>query len=186
MLNTDHWAGAAVEQEVVDTIADLAATLECLGHTIVPVPQPVDFDQLNSTWDALFRRWIAVDVARAVAETGREPGPDNLEGPTLGTLRAASRLTVDDITTAQVTQGEITRRLESDLADVDVLLCPTLGRSRIPLGKVAGDVDLGDSDITELDLFPYTYLFNVTGWPAMSVPAAGSSGIRKFQKCGSL
>lgn len=173
-LNTDHWAGAAVEREVVDATERVAAILESLGHTVVPVDTPVEMDQLNGTWNALFRRWVAADVAHVASETGREPGPDNLEGPTLAALQAASRLTVADVTAAQVAQGEITSRLEHATAEVDVLLCPTLGRSRIPLGQVAGEFDPADSEVTELDLFPYTYLFNVSGWPALSVPAGSS------------
>jgi Asp-tRNA(Asn)/Glu-tRNA(Gln) amidotransferase A subunit family amidase len=73
-----------------------------------------------------------------------------------------------------VTQGEITQRLERELAGVDVLLCPTLGRARIPLGKIAGELKTEDLEVTDGELFPYSYPFNVVGWPSLSLPGGRS------------
>jgi Asp-tRNA(Asn)/Glu-tRNA(Gln) amidotransferase A subunit family amidase len=90
---------------------------------------------------------------------------------TLAAIEAAAALTVHDVTIAQVTQGRIADRLRTDMADHDVLLTPTLGRPAIPLGRVGGAVEsMGEYLRRNDELMPYSYLFNVTGWPALTVP----------------
>ncbi|NOX31873.1 MAG: amidase, partial [Actinobacteria bacterium] len=52
----------------------------------------------------------------------------------------------------------------------------TLGRSTIPLGQLAGEgTDLDDYIRLNDEIFPYSYLFNVTGWPSISVPGQMSA-----------
>jgi amidase len=175
-VNTDHWAGYPEDRAVTVAVERIATLLEERGHRIGPVAQPADHDQLNATWDGLFRRWTAADIAAVATATGRRIGPEYLERPTLAALRSLDHLTVADVTTAQKIQGDITMRLERELAGIDVLLVPTLGRGRIPLGKLAGDAKSTQSEATDAEYFPYTYLFNLTGWTAMSLPA-GFSGV---------
>jgi amidase len=75
------------------------------------------------------------------------------------------------VTRAQITQGQITRRLELSMSSFDVLLTPTLGRPTIPLGKLAGEVESMDEYLRLNDeTFPFSFLFNVAGWTALSLP----------------
>ena len=72
---------------------------------------------------------------------------------------------------AQIEQGRITHDLHTALADHDVILTPTLGRPSIPLGWVDGGVEPFDEYLTRnSELFPYSFLFNVTGWASLAVP----------------
>ena len=59
----------------------------------------------------------------------------------------------------------------------DALLTPTLGRTRIPLVKVSGEVeDLDEYLRTNVEIFCYSFLANVSGWPALSVPVGHLDG----------
>jgi amidase len=176
-ISTDHWAGAVPDPEVVAATEAVAALLEELGHRVTPVDPPLDAELLAGTWHALFSRWVAHDVTTVAQLTGRPPGPDTLEPVTLAAIEAAAALTVHDVTIAQVAQGRIADRLRTDMADHDVLLTPTLGRPTIPLGHVGGDVASMGEYLRRNDvLMPYSYLFNVTGWPALTVPAGWAEG----------
>jgi len=169
-LSTTHWAGFDDDAEVVTATRSAANQLAAAGHKLIEVDPPVDYDQLMETFSALFHRWLVSDVDRFVS-MGRDAGPATLEPLTLAALEHLHGLTVVDISAAQVAQGAITARLERDLSDVDILLTPTLGRSTIPLGQLAGEgTDLDTYIRLNDESFPYSYLFNVTGWPSISVP----------------
>jgi len=176
---TDQWSSHPEDPEVVDAVLAAARVWEGNGHHVTTVGPPVDHATVMSTWHALFSRWILRDAERASAATGRSINLNHVEPMGMRSIEAARRLDVDDITRAQDTQGLVTEHLRRFMEPFDVLVTPTLGRAVIPLGEVAGDVDsmhryLDDSDA----LMPYNYLFNVTGWPALSAPMGrGQTGV---------
>ncbi len=173
-LNTEHWAGVAVEPAIVDATLAAADRLRAAGHDVIEVAAPLDYDKLMSTFLVLFHRWILHDVDRLVAAGGVE-GPDTLEPLTRQVLKRLRAMTVEEITAAQVVGGEVTIELENAMRGFDALLTPTLGRSEIPIGVLAGDVEDYDEYIRLNDeIYAYSYLFNVSGWPSVSVPFATS------------
>ncbi len=178
-LNHDHWAGEPVDPDVVAVVDDLATRLTQLGHRVRPVEAPVDIEQLMSTWYTTFWRWVAADVDALCAATGRPADSTTLEPMTLQALGEVALLGVADITRSQVTMGEVTHQLATAMAPYDVLLTPTLGRATIPLHTIAGPVDdLDTYTAVDVATFPYNYLFNVAGWPSLSVPAGtGPTGL---------
>ncbi|MGF1599233.1 MAG: amidase [Acidimicrobiales bacterium] len=175
-IDTSHWAGALPDPRVVEWTEAAALALEAAGHAVVVVPTPIDDERLMTTWHPLFSRWVAAEAGALAAATGRPLDATTLEPVTLAVLEAVAALTVDDVTTAQVEQGRITHDLARALADVDVLLTPTLGRAAIPLDHVGGDVVPIDRYLERNSaLFPYSFLFNVTGWPALAVPVPSAA-----------
>ena len=174
-VNTEHWAGMAEDADVVRVTNAAADALRRRGHTVETVPVPVDYQKLMDTFLPLFHRWIVLDVDRMV-RNGAVEGPDTLEPMTraaLEHLRAMSHAEVDG---AYVAQGEITMRLERELAPFDALLTPTLGRARIPIGELTGSVtDMDEYLRLNDEIFAYNYLFNVSGWPSMSVPTGAAA-----------
>ena len=176
-ISTDHWAGRPIDAAVVEVAEATGKLLESFGHSVSPVAQPLAHHEVNSTWHALFTRWVAADVAALVLATGRAADETALEPLTILALEAADQLTVLDISNAQLTQGRLTHRLGQALADIDVLLTPTLGRVEIPLGSIAGEVESFDDyfDLNDM-LFPYSYPFNIAGWPSLTIPGGRSKG----------
>ncbi len=169
-ISTAHWAGYPPDPAVVAATEAAARTLEAAGHEVVEIPAPLDNDQLMSTFLALFSRWVLHDVEQLVA-AGAVESDDTLEPLTRKVLGVLRRMTSAEVMAAEVVAGEVTMRLETELDSFDALLTPTLGRVRIPIGETIDAVDDMDRFIAITDeLFPYSYLFNVSGWPSMSVP----------------
>jgi amidase len=170
-MNTDHWSGADEDEEVVAATRGTANRLRSLGHEIVVVPPPVDYEKLMGTFLALFHKWIVHDVDRLVASGGVE-SDETLEPLTRRALARLRRLTMEETLEAEVAGGELTMDLERAMEGFDLLLTPTLARSEIPIGVLAGDVDDYDEYLRlNNEVFAYNYLFNVSGWPSMSIPA---------------
>lgn len=176
-LSTDHWAGEDVEPAVVEWTERAAATLESAGHAVEVVSVPITDERLMATWNAGFSRWVARDVADLAERTGRPIDETTLEPTTLLVVEAVEKLTVDRITSAQIDMGRITHDLGASLAGFDAILTPTLGRSSIPLDHVHGEIVPFDDYLERNSaLFPYSYLFNVTGWASLAVPVPNPSG----------
>jgi amidase len=170
-VDTAHWAGRPPDATVVAATKAAARRLEAAGHLVEPVRSPVTDEWLMETWDALFSRWVAHDVDVLAAHTGRPADTSTLEPTTLLAVGAAHRLTVDDVTRAQVAQGRITHTLERHLTGYDALLTPTLGRPTVPLDHVHGFVTPFATYLERnSELFPYSYLFNVAGWASLAIP----------------
>ncbi len=171
-LSLDHWAGHPNDPAVTAAVKATAEALAQLGHRVEPVARPFDYEQLMSTWFPLFGGGVADAIARVAASTGRPPNGDNLEPNTLRTLEAVAGLTPQDLTDAAANRAAVTADLAAGFEAYDVLLTPTLDRPVIPLGRMAGDA-LIDTYLADGDeWFDRLYLANVTGWPAVSLPAA--------------
>ncbi len=173
-LSTDHWAGGShqVDSEVVAAVVGFAGRLADAGHEVVRIDPPVDYEQLGSTWHALFSRWVAADVVAMAARHQRPIDATTLEPITLKVLEEVERLTEADVAEARKTRAELTADLERHLEGFDVLVTPTLATTAIPLHHVDGDSCGLDTYLDRNDaIMPFNYLFNVTGWPALSVPA---------------
>ena len=172
-LSTEHWAGSAPDGRVIEATELAAAALRADGHDVVHVPAPVLDERLRTVWDPLFTRWVAHDVRNMAQHTRRPVDDSTLEPTTLLAVESGEWLSAADVTSAQIEQGRITHDLHSALAEFDAILTPTLGRDRIPLDWVGGDVEPIETYLQRnSELFPYSFLFNLTGWASLAVPLA--------------
>lgn len=170
-LSLDHWAGGTTEPAVRQAVEAAAGALEAAGHTVEPIGRPFSYEQLMATWFPLFGLGIAELIHATAARTGRPAVGPNLEPNTLEMLERVAALPAGARSEALVTGELVTVDLEVNLGGFDALLTPTLDRAVVPLGRMAGscpmDRYLADGD----EWFSRLYLANVTGWPALSVPA---------------
>ena len=84
----------------------------------------------------------------------------------LGGLAPPSKLAVEELTLAIERLDQIRSRLLGYLHDVDVIVCPVQPGPATPHGTTnTPEFFRGDS---------YSNVFNLTGWPAASVPGARS------------
>jgi len=170
-LSLDHWAGGTTEPAVREAVEATARALEAAGHTVEPIGRPFSYEQLMSTWFPLFGLGIAELIQTTAARTGRPAAAPNLEPNTLEMLERVAALPAGARSEALVAGELVAVDLELHLAGFDALLTPTLDRAVVPLGRMAGscpmDQYLADGD----QWFDRLYLANVTGWPALSVPA---------------
>ena len=175
-VSTTHWGGANPDPDVVAVTEAAASRLEQLGHNVVEVDPPLDYDRLMETWFPLFCRPIVHDVEWLCRRLGREANEETVEPATRAVLRRVGELTRADLAGSVELRARITQRLHDDLSGHDMILTPTLGRSIIPVHKVGGDVaDVDEYLRLNNEIFCYNYLFNVTGWASMSIPVAVSS-----------
>ncbi|MEZ5408660.1 MAG: amidase family protein [Acidimicrobiales bacterium] len=175
-LSLGHWAGGTTEPAVTAAVEATARNLEAAGHTVEPIGRPFSYEQLMSTWFPLFGLGIAELIHATAARTGRPAAAPNLEPNTLEMLERVAALPPRARSGALVTGELVAADLEANLAGFDALLTPTIDRAVVPLGRMAGscpmDPYLADGD----EWFDRLYLANVTGWPALSVPAPVTPG----------
>ncbi len=172
-LSTEHWAGAphVVDPDVVAAVESAAHKLSAFGHDITPIAAPVDNELLGTTWHTLFSRYVAADAQRVAAAAGRSLDASMLEPVTLAVLEAVDALTDADVVTALTNRDLITADLQKAMSTFDVLITPTLAQAEIPFRYVDGVHPTLDEYLDRNDqIMPFSYLFNVSGWPALSIP----------------
>jgi amidase len=161
-VSTDPQCAAAVER-MVALCADL-------GHELVPLPLDVDAGTAAAANGTLMAASLANTVDRRLAELGRELRDDDLEPFTHVLLEHGRTLTAAQLVEALRVAQETGWRLGAAFGAVDLLLTPTVARRTPPLGLL--DMTRPESLYEHgLSFSSYTSIFNLTGMPAMSVPA---------------
>ncbi len=167
--------GTALHPDCEAAVRDAAALCEDLGHEVEEAAPAYDAERLwkgVTTVLSVGTAWALEDWSRrtgrklaagdfeafiwAFAEKGREVGaPEYL-------------LVVQDI-------QRITRDIARFFEGSDVFLTPTLGRPPVSLGTFVMPEGASADEAVEVrrrtaTFSPFTYIFNATGQPAMSVP----------------
>ena len=170
-VSVDHWMGSTPDPQVVDATMRIAELIEAAGHMVTSIPPPVDPASLGDSWTTSFLHFIRADVLSLAESTGRPVDSTMLEPMTLAAVEAVGTLTPQLRAASVKARQDAVVRLTKDLHDFDVVLNPTLGRTAIPLDWVNGEVAPADYFIRNDEIFPYNYVFNLAGWPSVSVPA---------------
>lgn len=163
--------GGAVHRDCIAAVRQAADLCAELGHELVEVEPRVDGAALENDFFALYTVAASSRIAEWVRWVGREPEPDELEPLTWAVREEGLRQSaVDHVLTVQRLQRAARRILEM-FETVDVWLTPTLAEPPAPLGYFDPPPD---DPLAPLDLdarfSPFTWIANVTGQPAMSVP----------------
>lgn len=166
--------GRPVSQDVrqafdaaVATLAQQGATVESFdgdGFLVEPVWRAIN----HTVWRARFQALVDRDPSqfsetfkRQVASAADVSGVDYLE--------------------AMFTRTALFKRVQALLQRADFLAMPTLTRSALPLDQdLFGRIDIDGQAYDDLRAhwFPWTMLFNMTGHPAISLPAGfGRDGL---------
>src|SRR5579875_1272811 len=156
-------APEVVDRELRELVGRVAAVLEALGHRVEeggPTTEP-------------FRAPFQVLVA---AGTASYPVRDRscLDPLNAWMMERAERLTAADYVRAVNAIRDHSRRVVAFWDDHDLLLTPTLTQPPPPIGHFAG-VDLEQVNQRCLDWLTFTYPYNCTGQPAISLPVGVSS-----------
>jgi amidase len=124
---------------------------------------------------------IALSVAHAQLLAGRAAGPDDIE-PLSAAMMAQARNTnsIEFLGTMALLQ-QLCRRVVALWADWDVMLMPALAGRPPAIGAISGfgaEADPMDAFDRAVQFAPYAGLFNVTGQPAITIPAGlGPDGL---------
>lgn len=172
---TEPWGGDRPTGAVAAALARAAALCADLGHEVVEarVDLGVSWEEFVRHSSVLWSANIATWVADTAAATGRPVDDSMLEPQTLAVYRTGTALTALDLVRALDTRNAVTRSVVASMADLDLVLTPTLPDVAAPLGTNTTDIDGLDGHGWTARLFahsPFTPWANTAGLPAASLP----------------
>jgi len=167
------------DPEVVHGLHSAAQLLRDLGHEVVddspalPAPDALDI------FLQVFCPGIALGIGLGERLAGRPPDEDEIEPMSRVALELARALPSTGYLTALAQLQLLARGTVAFFADYDLLLTPVLAARPLPIGELHGCGADPLDDLRRSGAFaPYTALFNITGQPAISVPAGfGEDGL---------
>ena len=172
--------GDAVHPEVADAVRRVARALERLGHRVEPAAPEVETIVLLRPALEIVACGTAMSVEARARAIGRAPREDELSPTIRGALEVARGVSGARYLQQLGVLHRISRHVAPFWDRFDVLLTPVLAEPPAVLGRFA----MQDPDFLRYRTgpegtgrySPFTPLANVTGQPAMSVPAGRSSG----------
>ena len=154
-------APASLDPEVRSLIERLAARLEGLGHHVEPAEPVYGFfgTGVLARSSAGLLPWVA-----GVADHSRLD-PRTLDNARLGRLLGRPLLRF-----ARALERPARRQIGSIFRRYDVVLTPTTAQPPLRIGAIDG-LSNWETDKVAVAACPYTWPWNVLGWPALNVPA---------------
>ncbi len=161
--------GAFVDADCIKATKDAAALCADLGHIVEEAEPEFDFDVAQAGFLNVFQANTMANIGRATQ--GRLPAEGQVEPLTRAiAVRGLGLSSADYIHSLQALQRE-TRRIAGFFTGYDVWLTPTLATTPPRLGQFDTNATDVDRWLAKLMAFiPFTFLSNITGQPAMSVP----------------
>ncbi|WP_156757980.1 amidase [Actinokineospora pegani] len=151
----------ALDPEVRAAVVRLARVLRELGHEIVLAEPAYGLIGLN---------FLPRSLGGLNDWHGRVPDPLLLDPRTQDNGRMGGRLRGRALAAAHATLGVFHRRVGRIFDRVDVVLTPTTAQPPLPVGAIDG-LTGWQTDRRIIQACPYSWPWNVLGWPGVSVPA---------------
>ena len=171
-VSSRNYLDVAISREVAQTLQAAASRLEALGHELVEATPPLPDAAMLDLFLTVFGPQIARGIAAAEEAAGHPAADDEIEPLSRAVLERAAAVPSHAYLAAVTALQRLARRIVAFFAGYDMLLTPTLARSPLPIGELHGCGDRPLEDLRRSGTFaPFTALFNVTGQPAISVPA---------------
>jgi len=153
-----------------------ARLLESLGHAVEPVEIPqLDDPALTEAVGGIFSAFVARDLDRWSAALGRAIQPSELEPWNQQMVEIGRTVTAADYIAALERANDYARGLArfwhgDDKPAYDLLLTPQLADLPPRIGVLDPRRDIGELYDTMRGLTGFTFPFNITGQPAISLP----------------
>jgi Asp-tRNA(Asn)/Glu-tRNA(Gln) amidotransferase A subunit family amidase len=170
-ITTDTFNDFPVHPDCIQATEKAGALCEQLGHIVEPASPQFDAEKLDRDYNSIFSICASANVRQRAKMVGKELDPEQFERITWAMMTKAETFSATDY--VQLLNGlhSISREICSFFEDYDLLLTPTLAQPPVPLGHLDMMMDDLDAYVGRLWGFAsFTYQFNVTGQPAMSVP----------------
>ena len=170
-LATAAFNGAPVDQDCIDATMKTAQLCEKLGHIVEPASPSFDAEQMDRDYTHLFAVGATANIRQRAAALDRPIDATGFENVTLAMMERADQLKAADYVQLLNRLHGICRQIGAFFETYDLLLTPTLAQPPVELGHLNMMEDNLDAYADRLWRFAaFTYQFNMTGQPAMSVP----------------
>ncbi len=147
-------------EQVADALGDLGAIVEPMGDDMEPT-EPMWLVVSTALWNARF--------------ADRLPEWRDKMSPTLvRQMSGGGQHTAEMLARANLQRTAIYRKVQSWFDRYDIILMPTLARTALPIQERLFDpIEIEDKVVDSIRKawYPYTHPFNLTGNPAVTLPA---------------
>jgi aspartyl-tRNA(Asn)/glutamyl-tRNA(Gln) amidotransferase subunit A len=160
-------ANTVIDSQVLDLSERAAITLNELGATVEPMDddlepvEPAWFAYASAMWNARFSDQL--------------PRWSNSLSPTLlRQMQLGKAISGEAVGRALIERTALYRKVQGWFERFDIILTPTLTRTALPIEeRLFEPIEIeGQSvDTVRRAWYPYTHPFNLTGHPAISLPA---------------
>ena len=150
-----------------------AALCESLGHEVEEATPEVAYPDIIDVCMDFYALSVVSSVEAMARATGRRPGPDTLEAPSLSTYEMGRRMSGSRIVRRMEQLASISRVMGEFMRRFDVVITPATSMMPPEVGRYsAGHYQAGDLSYWAEEGETYTFLplFSVSGQPAMSLP----------------
>lgn len=189
-LVEDPFFRAELHKDCRTAVNDAARLCESLGHTVVPIKLDVDADKVSHAYTVVVAGETDAAVQNLAERMGRKPTLNELEPLTHICCLGGRAFSATDYAHGVRIMDEARRKVAQTFALFDLVLTPTLALPPPRIGEL--DQSMLEAGLLKLlrrvpskrllrlafkqipksgfKFAPYTFLFNLTGQPAMSVP----------------
>ena len=150
-----------------------AALCETLGHEIEEATPEVGYQDIIDVCMDFYALSVVSSIDAMARATGRRPGPDTLEAPSLSTYEMGRRMSGPRVARRMEQLASISRVMGEFMRRFDVVLTPSTSMMPPEVGRYsAGNYTAGDLSYwaDEGEIYNFLPLFSVSGQPAMSLP----------------
>ena len=170
-LTTKAFGGAPVHPDCVAAAEATARLCEELGHVVEEAAPAFDVESLDANYNRIFAVGVTANIQMRARAFGKELDPSGFERVTWAMIEMGRRISAPDYVMMVNRLHGISREIAVFFETYDALLTPTLAEPPVELGVL----DMMSEDLAAYTerlwrFTPFTYPFNVTGQPAMSVP----------------
>ena len=164
-------AAEVTHPDCIAAVTDIAKLCESLGHTVEEAAPMLNYELLNNAFGLIVSGHTAAMLDEIKRVSGLEITADMYEPWTLYLAKFGWQASAAEFAGTKSILNKATRTVASFLTKYDVILTPTLGAPPPKLGYF-DTVNLPFEELSKRfsDHSPFTWLHNVTGLPAMSVP----------------
>ena len=163
--------GNILDPEVEKSVVAAMKKAEELGMIVEPIE--LDLVSLEPAFLVFLRSMLLARLGFHAERT-----PEKLDPTLIATIDAGRHYTAADFCEAQFARTACFAKVQEILSTFDVIASPTLSAPALRLGyDPLGSVTIAGRDAGTIRgaWYPYTYPFNLTGHPALSMPCGISS-----------